>query len=605
MFQKDFLPIVCKIGTDLTEWRRRLAVDWKLAAGEPGPIAFSPNGFKMPDTSVAMPSSFVRSLEGNAVVIILDEKTARFLPQSSEADFFAILSCAEADVTRWEDCEIIWSHCRSIDSAAESINDLPWTTLSVEEAIQSLAGRRDWIAVDLLQCRFLAGPGACYFYQRVERLGSKPRDSVPLNLAPWWVFLRDSGPDQLLECRTDSPVRIHPHRSELWGGVWLEFFASEMAKCVRQGNVWWERTSQGMKVGKHDLSVDIHRRWLMTPRSEFGGCTPREDLHIAKSWISDLASNQRYRIDNGLSPVRLPEAFSGYETAPLGPNEVILYFEACRTLLVSGWMWILKHQDLENSLELEKKLLYAMREQLENWLHTAQEDGLSPAEIIRTERERVPLIAPEGGHNDSCDCPICDAMAAGKLGPSYIYFDGYHLEYEEDFAFSIHATKTEWEEDQMLFGGGADEFELEDELDEEDELEDELEEDLDPSSIDAHSDELAPVWSQSSLSDNPLPGRAGKLLGMAFHVAELGVELQSYNLHEESPIEVIRGLNMAHREYQRAMQSDEISADSRVIVANRFKSTLEKIASDYPRLISHAADLQSQIDSQLRASQSR
>lgn len=589
---------------------RILAVDSKLAAGEPDPIVFSPNGFEMPDTSVAMPSSDARSLEGNAVVIILDEKTARFLPYSSEADFFAILSCAEADPMHWEDCEIIWSHCRSIDSAAESINDLPWITLSVEEAIQSLTGRRDWIAVDLPQCRFLAGAGACCFYQRDDVFSSRTRDSVPLNVAPWWVFLRDSGPEQLLECRTDRPVRTHPHRNELWGDVWLEFFASEMAKRVRQGGDWWERTKQGMKVGKHALSIDIHRRWLMTPRSEFGGRTPREDLHIAKKWIADLASNQRYRIDNKLTPVKLPEAFSGYETAPLGPHEVILYFEACRTLLVSGWMWLLKHMELEHSLELEKQLLQAMKEQLETWLHMAQEDGLSPADIIRTERERVPLVAPEDGHDNSCDCPICDAMAAGKFGPSYIFFDGHHLDYEDDFAFSIHGTKKEWEEHQKMFGGGGYEFDLDDELDEEeldeeDELDEELEDDLDPSSFDANSDELAPVWTQSSLSDNPLPGHAGKLLGMAFHVAELGAELQNQARTGESPLEAIRGLNMAHREYQRAMQGDEISADERMINANSFKSTLEKIARDYPKLVSRAADLQSQVDSHLRSLQSR
>lgn len=554
----------------------------------------------MPDTSIAMPSSVVRSLEGNAVVIILDEKTARFLPMSTEADFFAILSCAEADVKHWEDCEIVWSHCRSIDSAAKSINDLPWTTLSVEEAIQSLAGRRDWISIDLPQCRFLAGAGACYFYQRDERLTSRPRDSVPLNFAPWWVFLRDSSPNQLLECRTERPERVLPHRSELWGDALLEFFAKEIANRVEQGSDWWERTKLGMRVGKHALSVDIHRRWLMTPHAAFGGRTPRDDLHIAKNWISDLASNQRYRVDHGLKTVRLPTEFSGYDTAPLGPHEVILYFEACRTLLVSSWLWVLKNPHLEKSIELEKMLLQAMREQLYSWLHTAQEDGLTPAEIIQTERERVPLLAPEGKHEHSCDCPICDAMAAGKLGPSYIFFDGLHLEYEDDFVFSIHGTRQEWESEQMLTGGGASEFDLDEEQEEDNELDDEFEDD----SIE-ESDELTPVWSQSTLSDHPLPGYSGKLLGMAFHVAELGAELQNHTRTGESPLEAIRGLNLAHREYQRAMQSDEISADERMINANRFKATLEKIANDYPKLVSRAADLQSQVDSHLRSLQSR
>lgn len=592
-----------------------------LAVGEPiARASFAQWFYVMPDTSFVRPSDDVRSLDGNAFVVILDEKTAKWIPTCSEANLFALIACAEADAKTWEDCEVIWPHCRTSEDAVSEINDLPWTTLSLEEVIQSLRDRNHWIAVDLQQCKVVSGPSSPYLYRNGEGSKNVPQESIYLNVAPWWVLQRDVAPNQILDCRTEPPIRVLPHRTGLWGDECIRFFASEMARFVREGIEWTKTTKKGICVGKPELTVEIHRKWLMTPCPAFDDRTPREDLHIAKNWISDLSTNQRYRMEHGLRPVPLPREFSGYETAPMGSHEVILYFEACRTLLASGWFWLIQNPQYQSAADLELRLKETMKEVLLTWLNTAQEDGLSPAEIIQIERERMPLIAPEDQHDESCDCPICDAIASGKFGPSFLFFDGHHLELEDDFAFSLSSTLEEWEHNGGCMGGeildmddldGEDDLDDEDDLDGEDEEDDEdadgedYFEDFDEEDVEEDAHELASVWQNSSFSMNPVSGHAAKLLTMAFQVAELGAEIQTYNSFDQTRLEVIKQLNTAHRDYQFAMQSENESRDRKAILASRFKAMLETIATDYPKLVSRAADLQSQVDDHMRSLQTR
>jgi hypothetical protein len=568
----------------------------------------------MPDTSFARPSDDVRSLDGNAFVVILDEKTAKWISNCSEANLFALIACAEADAKNWEDCEVIWQHCRTSEEAVSEINDLPWITLSLEEVIQSLRDTTRWIAVDLQHCKVVCGPRSPYLFRKGEGEKDVPQESIYLNVAPWWVLQRDVAPNQILDCRTEPPTRILPDRTALWGEECLRFFASEIARIVREGKEWTTKTKKGIRVGKPELTVEIHRKWLMTPCPAFNGRTPRDELHIAKDWVSDLSTNQRYRMEHGLRPIPLPREFLGYQNAPMGPHEVILYFEACRTLLGSGWYWLTQNPQYESAADLELRLKETMKEVLLTWWNTAQEDGLSPADIIQAERERMPLLAPEDQHPESCDCPICDAIASGKFGPSFLYFDGHHLELEDDFAFSLSSTLEEWESNGGCIGGEILEMDMDmedmDEEEEEDEEEDEYEQEYELEHEEElgdgeGADELDSAWQHSSFSMNPISGEAGKMLMMAFQVAELGAEIQRYNSFDQTRLEVIKQLNTVHRDYQFAMQSENESRDLKAILASRFKAMLETIATDYPKLVSRAADLQSQVDDQMRSLQTR
>ena len=56
-------------------------------------------------------------------------------------------------------------------------------------------------------------------------------------------------------------------------------------------------------------------------------------------------------------------------------------------------------------------------------------------------------MTSDGSHLD-CDCPICQAEAEGEFGPSFLWFDGHHLELEDEFAFSLCETREEWDREQ-------------------------------------------------------------------------------------------------------------------------------------------------------------
>src|SRR5262249_2354807 len=124
--------------------------------------------------------------------------------------------------------------------------------------------------------------------------------------------------------------------------------------------------------------------------------------------------------------------------------EVVLYFDLVRALLAEAWS--LTKQEPRPTRPLLVEHLAAFRDR---WLREPYEGGsmpLTPAELIESERRRVP-VAIEGGPLDD-DCPICQAEAEGACGPGVMWFDGHHLELEDEFAFSLCATREEWEREQ-------------------------------------------------------------------------------------------------------------------------------------------------------------
>ena len=74
------------------------------------------------------------------------------------------------------------------------------------------------------------------------------------------------------------------------------------------------------------------------------------------------------------------------------------------------------------------------------------------AELIAHERARMPVTS-ENFHND-CDCPVCRTEAAKMSGPSpgFVWFDGYGLKLEDDFAFTLEHALEDSEAAQGMFG---------------------------------------------------------------------------------------------------------------------------------------------------------
>jgi len=314
----------------------------------------------------------------------------------------------------------------------------------------------------------------------------------------------------------------------------------------------------------------------MTPRTELNGGIPRDCLHIGKEWISDLADGQTFRVYRNESPVPIPVELSTFSSAAMGRHEVVLYFEACRETIGAGWRWLLEDQKRIEGLNASQQLAKVLEEFLADWQMSPFEGGESPEEVIRCERLRIPLVG-NGSHIVDCDCPICEMMATESFGPSICYFDGYALDVDGDFAFSIHATREAWEAERK------ESEEMNASIEADRKLREEMGEDAE--------DPFSSPWKSTFLGEEKIPGDNSGHLGMAFLVAEIVGWLKTADA-EQSEID---SLNAAFRDYRLAEEPAE-----RALSAERFRSVLERLATRHADLTSRAADLQSRIDEYLR-----
>jgi len=278
------------------------------------------------------------------------------------------------------------------------------------------------------------------------------------------------------------------------------------------------------------------------------------------------------------APLPISTDLCTYESAPFGRHEVILYFDACRDTIGTGWQWLLADRTRVDDPQAEQNLAEAMSQFLKSWLISPFEGGRPPQEIIRCDRLRIPLVSNGDDHIIDCDCPICDMMATGEFGPSISGFDGHTLEVDGEFAFSIHATREAWEAEQREW----------------EEMNARIEADMEKRKEqgEENDDPFASAWSSGLNPDARIPGDTGGHLGMAFLVADLVSSLKS----ENAPQADVDRLNAAFREYRTSSSPSEI-----VSATESFKQTLEELATRHSELVSRSADLQSRIEERLRS----
>jgi hypothetical protein len=81
----------------------------------------------------------------------------------------------------------------------------------------------------------------------------------------------------------------------------------------------------------------------------------------------------------------------------------------------------------------------------DEWLETPNFEDLydrAPASVIARERARLPEGVTGAEAAADPDCPLCQMMA-DDAGPYFWHLDGCNM--DDDFAFSFHATREEWE----------------------------------------------------------------------------------------------------------------------------------------------------------------
>ena len=184
------------------------------------------------------------------------------------------------------------------------------------------------------------------------------------------------------------------------------------------------------------------RRWLLTPRDDLDGRSPRDVLlfgcrHVAQdiedqqqNW-ANLATHRETAATDAMS----------YRCAFLGPTEVALYHRMVRHLLQRAC-----HDSLAASAAQHRTSQLASIQA--SWLSTP-DDRLRdqpPRALIDRERCRLPLVEPGDSLRD-CDCPLCRLMAGE--GPSFWFL---HLPpIDREFLYSQCRTEEEWKTEQEWY----------------------------------------------------------------------------------------------------------------------------------------------------------
>ena len=520
----------------------------------------------MPDT---LPSH-------ETMAVVIDRDLIRVFSPLNVVDALALQGCSAEDPATWDDIALVWPRYKFDPENTEFADGLPVRLVSLTEVFGLLADAPAWFVLDLNGRRVLTGGQFPLLRLRHTPFGEGGQTTHVTVLPPWWEFHQQVAPETILRPRSTPLVIPDPRRNVLWGPSLCSFFANRMLALIHGGEEWIGKNWEDEPCGRHELTLSVHRDWLMTPRPELAGGIPRDCLHIGKDWISDLVDGQTFRVYRNEAPVPVAEELSTFDSAAMGRHEVILYFDACRETIRAGWLWLLDDETRIQSHDASKQLARTMQDVLSRWRVSPFEGGESPEEIIRCERVRIPMVSA-GGPMIDCDCPICQMMASESFGPSIRSFDGHSLDVDEDFAFSIQPTYAAWEDEQREYA----------EMDAQIKADMKLREELG----DEAEDPFDTPWKSTFIGEENIPGDKFGHLSTAFQVAELVGFLQTAKA-DQSEVDM---LNAAFRDYRKASLPSE-----RFTSAESFKSVLEQLAAKYVELLSRAADLQSRIDERQR-----
>ena len=279
-------------------------------------------------------------------------------------------------------------------------------------------------------------------------------------------------------------------------------------------NVQLLDTTKKRKRKQHrEAVVDIHRRWLMTPRDELNGQSVREIL-FAKRALIDVDIESRicqwsYFLEE---PPSLSEDSNAYRFAGYGTHEWIMYYDLVRFLI---WTAVDLKTDLESHAtqllsshsskassvlttrtqvssaftpsSMEKpdaasppeidrlshevhygtafpfnnksettnvELIAYLADQQLQWLSNPHHefDGYIPEQVIDNERRRRPEAMTGRSMVVDEDCYCCKMMgdeSEAGLGIYFCHFDSCNM--EDEFAFSACATLEEWKAQQRRY----------------------------------------------------------------------------------------------------------------------------------------------------------
>ena len=364
-------------------------------------------------------------------------------------DAMTFIACLSSDPRTFDELVRSWDRYRD-----EPLTKLPWRE-NREEPKGTL-----WTVADLVCQRVISGGGSAIPSDGRYREDDDESQASPIYIhhRPNWMQLEDSSWEDAF---APLPVPSEPLdvRGILFGRPLAETLSATAIQSMQRDvlpsvRLTWEELRDGLRENQrpseaqkstanqwHQMSVQVHKDFLLTPRDDLEGQTPRSLLYSDWEWVEREVNDRRDQwVREGSQPRGLDHDTFAYRFGPIGICEVVMHFGLCRAVIDQAWDQLTLHPRIEKD-ELTNRLAdYADR-----WLNTNSEsdDPIPPAKIIETERRLIPLISKGPLHPD---CPICQAEADGVFGsgPTFIMYDGHSLELDDESAFSLDSVE-EWQ----------------------------------------------------------------------------------------------------------------------------------------------------------------
>ncbi len=186
--------------------------------------------------------------------------------------------------------------------------------------------------------------------------------------------------------------------------------------------------------------------WLLTPRADLGGRTPREILLARRKLIdADVQDQGQIWMTTGRCPPALSPRTHAYRFGGFGSHEIILYHELTTRLLLQCEQRIRPGSEVDLRAEIRR-----LEQCQQEWLHQPHQSlyDQSPAAMIARERSRLPAVVPAGHSEEHDDCPICRMMFESGQ-PMFWQLDNLAL--DSRFAISLHDSYEAWQEAQAAW----------------------------------------------------------------------------------------------------------------------------------------------------------
>jgi hypothetical protein len=201
------------------------------------------------------------------MAVVIDHESVRVLHPLNDVDALVLQACSAEDPATWDDVAMVWPRYKFHPENTEFVDGLPLRQTGLSDAIALLADVSAWFVLDLKQRRVLTGgqfPLLRLRHTPIDEDGPLTHSTV---LPPWWELLQHVAPETILGPRS-TPLSIpDPHRDILWGSLPCSFFADRMLALIHGGEDWIGKDWEDEPCGRRELTLSVHRDWLMTPRT--------------------------------------------------------------------------------------------------------------------------------------------------------------------------------------------------------------------------------------------------------------------------------------------------------------------------------------------------